>query len=758
MTTMTTGNTIAIAGYVRTFAFVELFHALGWDNFAFNDDALKNRGVQHVCDVDGTGYTLSSLSEKRGLQVFRCAPAPDGGVPPLSTRRRISRKLLAFAREHLIIYVDATRHMQKWEWNIYEKGKPQTPYGHTYLRGTDATALVQKLERLTVTLDEDDRISIVDVSGRVSQAFKATDTITKKFYDQYEKQYAQFVKDIVGIADETDRGQYATLMLDRLMFVYFLQSKGFLDDKRDYLRVKFDAMRDVHGPGHFFDFYRRFLLRLFHEALATKEAARADGLDALLGDVPYLNGGLFEQHRIETSNRAIHIPDEAFDTILTFFDAWTWHLDGRSRNTQVTRAAKETKGAKGAINPDVLGYIFEKFINQKQMGAYYTKEDITEYIGKNTIIPWLFDAVKEADGVPFAPGGEVWAHLREQPDRYLYDAVRYGVVDNGGAVIPLPDEIAAGVTDMARRGGWNRPAPQPYALPTETWREHMARRERCLALRGRLGRGEITTINDCITENLNIRQFAEDVIAETESPDVLHAFYDALNRVTVLDPTCGSGAFLFAALNILAPLYQACITGMERWTEERPGGRAAQRFAPMLAEIAAHPNTPYFITKRIIVQNLYGVDLMPDATEICKLRLFLTLAAELRDDDRGRIEPLPDIEVNIRAGNTLVGFTSGADVERASGAGGQGKFDLFGDAARIANRAKVAALNMQKYRDVQSDHTGLGLAQSKQGLRDEQRALADELDRFLAAEYGIVEREMLPLEYAARFAQWQASH
>jgi len=749
MTTMTTGNTIAIAGYVRTFAFVELFHALGWDNFAFNDDALKNRGVQHVCDVDGTGYTLSSLSEKRGLQVFRCAPAPDGGVPPLSTRRRISRKLLAFAREHLIIYVDATRHMQKWEWNIYEKGKPQTPYGHTYLRGTDATALVQKLERLTVTLDEDDRISIVDVSGRVSQAFKATDTITKKFYDQYEKQYAQFVKDIVGIADETDRGQYATLMLDRLMFVYFLQSKGFLDDKRDYLRVKFDAMRDVHGPGHFFDFYRRFLLRLFHEALATKEAARADGLDALLGDVPYLNGGLFEQHRIETSNRAIHIPDEAFDTILTFFDAWTWHLDGRSRNTQVTRAAKETKGAKGAINPDVLGYIFEKFINQKQMGAYYTKEDITEYIGKNTIIPWLFDAVKEADGVPFAPGGEVWAHLREQPDRYLYDAVRYGVVDNGGAVIPLPDEIAAGVTDMARRGGWNRPAPQPYALPTETWR---------LALRGRLGRGEITTINDCITENLNIRQFAEDVIAETESPDVLHAFYDALNRVTVLDPTCGSGAFLFAALNILAPLYQACITGMERWTEERPGGRAAQRFAPMLAEIAAHPNTPYFITKRIIVQNLYGVDLMPDATEICKLRLFLTLAAELRDDDRGRIEPLPDIEVNIRAGNTLVGFTSGADVERASGAGGQGKFDLFGDAARIANRAKVAALNMQKYRDVQSDHTGLGLAQSKQGLRDEQRALADELDRFLAAEYGIVEREMLPLEYAARFAQWQASH
>jgi hypothetical protein len=43
----------------------------------------------------------------------------------------------------------------------------------------------------------------------------------------------------------------------------------------------------------------------------------------------------------------------------------------------------------------VLGYIFEKYINQKQMGAYYTKEDITEYISKNTIIPFLFDAAKK---------------------------------------------------------------------------------------------------------------------------------------------------------------------------------------------------------------------------------------------------------------------------------------------------------------------------------------------------------------------------
>ena len=51
-------------------------------------------------------------------------------------------------------------------------------------------------------------------------------------------------------------------------------------------------------------------------------------------------------------------------------------------------------GDKEEIDPDVLGYIFEKYINQKQMGAYYTKEDITEYISKNTVIPFLFDAAR----------------------------------------------------------------------------------------------------------------------------------------------------------------------------------------------------------------------------------------------------------------------------------------------------------------------------------------------------------------------------
>ena len=113
--------------------------------------------------------------------------------------------------------------------------------------------------------------------------------------------------------------------------------------------------------------------------------------------MPYLNGGLFEVHQLEEHNPEIDIPDKAFEKLFDFFDEFSWHLDERPLRND------------NEINPDVLGYIFEKYINQKQMGAYYTKEDITEYISKNTIIPFLFDAARKNCAVAFKPEGAVAA-------------------------------------------------------------------------------------------------------------------------------------------------------------------------------------------------------------------------------------------------------------------------------------------------------------------------------------------------------------
>jgi len=363
-------------------------------------------------------------------------------------------------------------------------------------------------------------------------------------------------------------------------------------------------------------------------------------------------------------------------------------------------------------------------------GAHYTKEDITGYIAKNTIIPHLFSAAERDCAVAFEPGSALWRLLQENPDRYIYDAVRKGVDT------PLPSDIAAGIPDVSQRGGWNRLADPEIALPTETWREHVARRTRCLELRAKLAAGEVHRIDDLITYNLDITQFAQDAIQYCEGSDLLLAIYRAIEKVSVLDPTCGSGAFLFAALNILEPLYEACLERMQGFVEDADRSpRGAQRyldFRATLQTMQQHPNRTYFILKAIILNNLYGVDIMEEAVEICKLRLFLKLAAQV--DDADKIEPLPDIDFNIRAGNTLVGntlvgFATADDVRRAVGS----RLDFDGAMARIEARLAEAHHQFLDFRKLQTDLSlGAGLLTgAKEDLRRRLDAPGGELDRYL---------------------------
>ena len=121
-----------------------------------------------------------------------------------------------------------------------------------------------------------------------------------------------------------------------------------------------------------------------------------------------------------------------------FFDGYRWLLDERPHRDD------------NEINPDVLGYIFEKYINQKQMGAYYTKEDITGYISRNTVIPFLFDEAKKKCPVAFEPDGGVWGLLRDDPDRYIYPAVAHGLTWD--ARNPhVPKQIDAALRSSRRR-------------------------------------------------------------------------------------------------------------------------------------------------------------------------------------------------------------------------------------------------------------------------------------------------------------------
>jgi tRNA1(Val) A37 N6-methylase TrmN6 len=647
-----------------------------------------------------------------------------------------------YSHEHLIIFTNQDKTIQKWQWVRREKDKPLARREYEVSTGKKGEALLQRLQDAVFEIEEEDELTIAQVGQRMKKAFDM-EKVTKRFYERFKDEHEAFLKFIKGIPDKEMQRWYVSVTLNRLMFIYFIQKKQFLDKDPDYLRHHLEESKK-NGKDKF---YTDFLCPLFFEGFAKKK--RSAEIRKLLGNVPYLNGGIFEQHQIEELHgEKIQIPDKAFEQLFDFFDDYRWHLDERPN--------KDDK----EINPDVLGYIFEKYINQKQMGAYYTKEDITEYISKNTIIPHLFDVAERECKVAFtltpspSPegrgeiGGTVWRHLQADPDRYIYEAVRKGVDKT------LPAETAAGESDPKRREGWNKPADEEFALPTEIWREVVARRRRYHEVKGKLSRGEVTSINDLITLNLDIRQFAQDVIQDSDA-DLLLAFWKAISQIKVLDPTVGSGAFLFAALNVLEPLYEACVERMSALVEEldRSGEKHSPKkyepFRKVLEQVRQRPDEDYFIFKSIIINNLYGVDIMEEAVEICKLRLFLKLASQVEPDPSKEnlgIEPLPDIDFNIRAGNTLVGFATREDVKRSvqfGTVGGVQSEKLFAmpeeDAQlkRIEEKAEDVDRLYKLFRQQQTEFGGEVRPEDKRELQKRLGELEKELNILLAKQYAI---------------------
>ena len=726
-------NTARTRQLLSSFALTSLFiEELGWDRHSNTLETV----------VAGQRYSLRAVAQKRGLVAFTCSPAPDGRIPPETTRRAIERYVAALVREHLIIFHDAARAESIWQWVQREAGRPSALREEPFHRTLSGQRLIQRLQGIAFGLDEEPDLSLTDVVSRVRSAFDV-EKVTKRFYEGFQAEHTAFGKVLSGIDEPATRRWYTSVMLNRLMFTYFVQKKGFLDGDPDYLRNHFVRTQRRKGRDRY---YEEFLQPLFFEGLARPRAQRSPEIIRLLGEVPYLNGGLFQLHRIEAQyGGSIAIADEAFEGSLIFFDRYRWHLDDRPLRDD------------SEINPEVLGYIFERYTNtlQKDMGAYYTKEDITGYIARSSIVPALFDMASARAPHAFTANGDVWRVLKASPEPVIHADMLRGLDRD------LPHGVTAGVADPAHRQLWNRPAPEPYALPTENWREVMGRRQRYEELHARLGQGLLRSVNDLITWNFDLDAAARAVITTTDDPELLLALWDAIEQVTVLDPTCGSGAFLFAALNVLQPLYERCLDRMADMLQTCVGYEASHpalnRFRTVLAQVAQHPNREYFVLKSIIVNNLYGLDMMEEAVEICKLRLFLKLAAQIEPDPtlpNMGAEPLPDIDFNVFSGNALVGYASYDEVRRAVGETviGQGKLQFDQMMERIAERVRHVDAQFARFRQAQIAEAEGGDGPNKGALQHALDALDDELNRYLAGEYGVD-----PGNRAA-YTAWRKSH
>ncbi|MCH5237972.1 MAG: Eco57I restriction-modification methylase domain-containing protein, partial [Muribaculaceae bacterium] len=644
---------------IKNREFRDLFISeLGWNRY-------RGHSNLPIIKVDEKEYNIEAIAERNGFQILTCDVDE---LPTQSLAKKIDTKLRNQAADYICIFSEKGSSKDLWVVPVrtnekrdlvlvdYEDGK--------------VDFLFSKIEGFAFDFDEE--TNIVDLRSKVQGAFAVnSEKITKDFYTGFKKEHKAFADFITGIddhiltKDNKNKQWYTSVMLNRMMFCYFIQKKGFLAFDTNYLRKKLEWVRENEGENRFYNFYKSFLRRLFHDGLNSP--TRDMNFIDTFGKIPYLNGGMFEEHQIEKEYPDINIPDEAFIGLFDFFDKWQWHLD-----TRMTASGKD-------INPDVLGYIFEQYINDRaSMGAYYTKEDITEYISRNCILPYLFEKVKDSTKESykdFEPDGFVWQTLKNSGDKYIFDAVKKGYKDFD----KIPDSIKKGIITLEMkkeysetpigelpenhtplselRKDWNKSTPELWALPTEIWRETIERLQRCDDILNKIKSGEITSINDFITFNLDIRNFALDLINTGDTKFVKH-FYEALQGISILDPTCGSGAFLFAAMNILEPLYEVCLFRMQDFNEKNPN-----LFKKELQEINGkyRSNIQYFIFKSIILRNLYGVDIMVEATEIAKLRLFLKMVAVVDVDRRAEnlgLDPLPDIDFNIRCGNTLVGYAT----------------------------------------------------------------------------------------------------
>lgn len=605
----------------------ELFiEELGWTKPRLKPVTVSLPGPDDEYDV-----VCTEIAQYKGVRVWLCNDVLDA-----RTQRHVDKEIRKHSTERLLIFADETEQEWRWPQSSDDQGRGKVrlvSHRHTVGRANDA--LEQRLAMIEIKVTESP--SIIEVLRRLRAAFDA-DRVTKAFYDRFSKRHQALAKAINGLpayeqeqtntdknAKNQERKWYSSLLLNRLMFIYFLQRKGFMDNDRDYLRNRLNRLQALRGEDQFFEFYADFLIPMFHDGLGEPGLAIEDPtIREIAGDIPYLNGGIFAIHELEQKYEDIHIEDEVFREIFDLFDGYQWHLDDRP------------SGNPNEINPDVLGHIFEQFINQKQMGAYYTKEDVTHFMTSSTLLPVFLERVETKTGV------NPWAYVAADPGRYIWESVRFGLDT------PYPDYVTA-ETGTYPRPAWNEKAPEEWGLPGETWWEVDHRHRNYERVIASASAGRIDTADAAVSANIDLETLALDVIDGMDSPKDVVSAWDILTDLKVVDPTCGSGAFLFAALKILLDLYGTVLDA----ARSHAVTSNEQALIDLIAEVDAHPSKHYYVLKHATLHNLYGVDIMTEAAEIARLRLFLKLVAAI--DSRSDLEPLPDLDFNIKTGNILVG-------------------------------------------------------------------------------------------------------
>ncbi len=258
------------------------------------------------------------------------------------------------------------------------------PKRYTYMLG-EGESTRTAAERFALIAKKASKATLDDVKDAFS-----VEKLSKAFFDEYKKHYDIFcdfmtkkpgIKSTIFNGDEKAIRDFNKKMLGRIVFLYFIQKKGWMGVPvgSQWGQGDFDFLTNLFNQHNNPDlFYSEMLTRLFFDTLNTKR--KNDIMELVKGQpcrIPYLNGGLFEED--DKKHRNIIIDGKLFENLFNFFNQYNFTIYEDDPNDHTV-----------AVDPEMLGHIFENLLeDNKDKGAFYTPKEIVHYMCQESLIEYL---------------------------------------------------------------------------------------------------------------------------------------------------------------------------------------------------------------------------------------------------------------------------------------------------------------------------------------------------------------------------------
>jgi len=336
----------------------------------------------------GRDLTVKPVAQLSRLPVFRIDWVRDR-LPNLTERRAIHRALRKTYIEHLLCYVTRDNQRVAFVW-ARPRGEKVEMRTLPYEVGGHARTTIDQLEKLAFSIEELGLYGdppVTQVLDKLNAAFDV-EALNREFFRQYRDCFYEEVKPAVAriLRRDADAHSFTQLLLNRLMFCWFLQKKGWLGNDPEYLLT---ILARAHSQQK--SAYHDYLSFLFFSVLANPEEERRKrqrGDPAVSWEAPFLNGGLFERGRLDDRMEGIprlkRLPNSVFDSIFT-------HLFARYNFTVEESTSLDLQVA---LEPELLGTIFERLVTGRhETGSYYTPKPVVEFMCREALAAHLRSAV-----------------------------------------------------------------------------------------------------------------------------------------------------------------------------------------------------------------------------------------------------------------------------------------------------------------------------------------------------------------------------